>query len=57
LAREAFRSKWEKLCPGVVRSLDEGGDELLTFFRFPEQQWKTIRTSKVIERLNQCESG
>jgi putative transposase len=51
-AREAFRRKWEKLCPGVVRSLDEGGDELLTFYRFPEQQWKTIRTTNVIERLN-----
>jgi len=35
-----------------VRSLDEGGDELLTFYRFPEQQWKTIRTTNVIERLN-----
>lgn len=51
-AREAFRKKWEKGCPGVVRSLDEGGDELLTFYRFPKQQWKTIRTTNVIERLN-----
>ncbi|HET6410551.1 MAG TPA: IS256 family transposase [Anaeromyxobacter sp.] len=51
-AREGFRRKWEKLCPGVVRSLDAGGDELLTFYRFPEQQWKTIRTTNVIERLN-----
>lgn len=51
-AREAFRHKWEKRCPGVVRSLDEGGDELLTFYGFPKQQWKTIRTTNVIERLN-----
>lgn len=51
-AREAFRRKWEKGCPGVVRSLDEGGDELLTFYAFPKQQWKTIRTTNVIERLN-----
>jgi putative transposase len=51
-ARDAFRKKWDKLCPGVVRSLDEGGDELLTFYRFPEKQWKTIRTTNVIERLN-----
>jgi transposase-like protein len=51
-AREAFRRKWEKGCPGVVRSLDEGGDELLTFYGFPKQQWKTIRTTNVIERLN-----
>ncbi len=52
IAREAFRRRWEKGCPGVVRSLDEGGDELLTFYRFPKQQWKTIRTTNVIERLN-----
>ncbi len=35
-----------------MRSLDEGGDELLTFYGFPKQQWKTIRTTNVIERLN-----
>ena len=51
-AREAFRRKWERGCSGVVRSLDEGGDELLTFYAFPKQQWKTIRTTNVIERLN-----
>jgi putative transposase len=51
-AREALQAKWKKLCPGVLRSLDEGGDELLTFYRFPEEQWKTIRTTNVIERLN-----
>jgi hypothetical protein len=26
--------------PVVVTSLPEGGDELLTFFRFPKAQWK-----------------
>ena len=35
-----------------MRSLQEGGDELLTFFRFPKAQWKTLRTTNVIERLN-----
>jgi len=51
-ARAEFVGKWKKTCPGVVVSLDEGGDELLTFFRYPESQWKTIRTTNVIERLN-----
>ena len=37
----------------VVRSLEEGGDELLTFFQFPKRQWKTLRTTNVIERLNE----
>jgi transposase-like protein len=51
-AYRAFERKWEKRCPGVVRSLREGGDELLTFFRFPKAQWKTLRTTNVIERLH-----
>ena len=42
-----------KRCPGVVTSLREGGDELLTFFRFPKTQWKTLRTTNVIERLHE----
>ncbi len=49
----AFERKWTKRCPGVVRSLHEGGDELLTFFRFPKAQWKTLRTTNVIERLHE----
>jgi putative transposase len=48
----AFDRAWAKRCPGVVRSLREGGDELLTFFQFPESQWKTLRTTNVIERLH-----
>jgi transposase-like protein len=50
--RQAFGRKWSKTCPGVVESLEEAGDELLTFFGFPKAQWKTLRTTNVIERLN-----
>jgi putative transposase len=49
----AFERKWRPRCPGVVRSLQEGGEELLTFFQFPESQWKTLRTTNVIERLHE----
>ena len=52
-AREAFVKKWSKRCPGAVESLTEAGDELLTFYGFPKEQWKTIRTTNVIERLNE----
>jgi putative transposase len=52
-AYHAFERTWAKRCPGVVRSLHEGGDELLTFFRFPPAQWKTLKTTNVIERLNE----
>lgn len=51
-AYQAFCRKWGKSCPGVVESLDEAGDELLTFFRFPKAQWRTLRTTNAIERLN-----
>jgi putative transposase len=52
-AYTAFERTWGKRCPGVVTSLQEGGDELLTFFRFPKAQWKTLRTTNVIERLHE----
>jgi len=52
-AYSAFERKWTKRCPGVVRSLQEGGAELLTFFAFPKAQWKTLRTTNVVERLNE----
>ena len=52
-AYDAFLRKWRRLSEGVARSLEEGGPELLTFLRFPKSQWKAIRTTNVIERLNQ----
>ena len=51
-AYETFERAWGKRCPGVVASLREGGDELLTFFAFPKAQWKTLRTTNTIERLH-----
>jgi len=52
-AYTVFERTWAKRCPGLVTSLREGGDELLTFFRFPKAQWKTLRTTNVIERLHE----
>jgi putative transposase len=53
IAYEGFERTWAKRCPGVVTSLREGGDELLTFFTFPRAQWKTLRTTNTIERLHE----
>jgi len=39
-ARDAFVKKWSKRCPGAVESLNEAGDELLTFYAFPKEQWE-----------------
>src|SRR5215470_7496400 len=52
-AYATFERTWGKRCPGVVASLREGGDELLTFFRFPKTQWKTLRTTNTIARLHE----
>jgi putative transposase len=52
-AYTAFERTWAKRCSGVVTSLREGGDELLTFFRFPKAQWKALRTTNTIERLHE----
>lgn len=54
-ARKAYREfimKWKKLAPKVVVSLEEAGEELLTFYGFPNSQWKSLRTNNAIERLN-----
>jgi putative transposase len=53
VAYSAFERAWAKRCPGVVASLHEGSEELFTFFSFPKAQWKTQRTTNVIERLHE----
>lgn len=52
-AYETMLKKWRKLSEGVARSLEEGGLELLTFYRYPKSQWKALRTTNAIERLNE----
>jgi putative transposase len=47
----AFLKRWSKGCPGAAKSLEEAGAELLTFFRYPRSQWKSLRTTNSIERL------
>jgi putative transposase len=54
-AREAwtaFVSKWSKLSPAVVESLEEAGEQLLTYYEFPRGLWKSLRTTNPIENLN-----
>ena len=43
----------ELKCRAVAESLEEAGDKLFTFTRFPKSQWKSIRTSNAIERLHE----
>ncbi len=49
-ALAAFVEKYEAKHPKAVASLLHGGEEsLLTFFDFPAEHWKHLRTSNVIE--------
>jgi len=51
-ARTTFSRKWKLRCPPVIASFDEAGDELFTFTRFPKSQWKALRTTNALERIN-----
>ena len=51
--RRAFLRKWRLRCRPVADSLEEAGDQLFTFLRFPSDQWKSIRTTNAIERLHE----
>jgi transposase-like protein len=51
--RKAFIRKWRLKCRAVADGLEEAGDRLFTFTRFPESQWKSIRTTNAIERLHE----
>lgn len=51
--RKKFIKKWRLKCAAVVTSLDEAGDDLFTFAKFPVSQWKALRTTNAIERINE----
>ena len=47
-----FVEKWEKEIPSAVKSLMSSLDSCLTFFSFPQEEWISLRTTNIIERLN-----
>lgn len=47
-----FKAKWESKLPSAVKCLEKGLDACLTFFNFPEEEWISLRTTNIIERLN-----
>jgi transposase-like protein len=52
-ARRSFLKKWRLRCAVVAASLEEAGDELFTFLSFPPSQWKGLRTTNALERINE----
>jgi putative transposase len=52
-ARRAFARKWKLRCQPVYQSFEEAGDQLFTFTAFPASQWKALRTTNALERINE----
>jgi putative transposase len=48
----SFQEKWDKDIPSAVKSLTQSLNACLTFFNFPEEEWISLRTTNIIERLN-----
>jgi putative transposase len=51
--RKAFLAKWKLRCRPVADSLEEAGERLFTFLRYPPGQWRSLRTTNAIERLHE----
>jgi transposase-like protein len=51
--RRVFLAKWKLRCQPVANSLDEAGERLFTFLRYPSEQWRSLRTTNAIERLHE----
>ncbi len=47
-----FVEKWDKEVPSAVKSLSQSIDSCLTYHFFPPEEWISLRTTNVIERLN-----
>ncbi len=46
-----FIEKYEKVYPTAIACLQQDLEACLTFYAFPKEHWKTMRTTNVIERL------
>ena len=44
--RKAFLAKWKLRCRSVATSLEEAGERLFTFVRYPPEQWRSVRTDE-----------
>jgi putative transposase len=47
-----FKKRWKKELPSAVSSLQRSIDACLSFFNFPQDEWISLRSTNIIERLN-----
>ncbi len=46
-----LKERWKKELPSAVSCLEKSIDPCLTFFNFPKEEWVSLRTTNIIERL------
>jgi len=46
-----FKKKWEREIPSAAKTLENSLESCLTFFSFPQQEWISLWTTNIIERL------
>jgi putative transposase len=54
-AKEAlarFASRWRAIYPDAVACLEKDAEALVAFLDFPENEWMSLRTTNIVERLN-----
>jgi putative transposase len=49
---DIFKEKWKRDLPSAVKCLENSLEACLTFFICPEEEWISLRTTNIIERLN-----
>jgi putative transposase len=49
---QSFKERWGKEVPSALACLERSLASCLTFFHFPAEQWVSLRTTNIIERLH-----
>ncbi len=49
---QSFIDDYESTIPSAVKSLKNNIDSCLTFYSFPKEEWISLRTTNIIERVN-----
>lgn len=48
----AFQTTWKTTLPSAVKCLENNFESCTTYYEFPEEEWISLRTTNMIERLN-----
>ena len=48
--RRVFLAKWKLRCRAVADSLQEAGERLFTFLRYPPEQWRSLSLHEEFKR-------